>query len=145
MTKIFFAVLALTFATAPAFAGDIFRKTFKDADDEKIEEQVFATYKDALASSKPNALKALVAKIKKSVEDSGTVEEPGKGDIFQTHFGKGSATSYGMEYILGVPVAMQGTGNIREYQGYVRVRVAVEMGTGTTVIFSNLVKFVDQK
>ena len=52
---------------------------------------VIETYKAALDSPKPNALKALVTRLNKEVEDVGSVDEPANSDMLQIYYGKGSA------------------------------------------------------
>ncbi len=146
MTKILFAALVLSFATSPAFAADIFKKKFDDTDDEKLEAQVLETYNAALQSDKPNALKALVAKLGKGGDNS--VDVPSEGDILDIDFIKGSATSYSYEYLVGIPVSTPGTGNARKSEAFLRVHAAVQMGgdaPATMITIKSIVKLVDVK
>ena len=143
--RILLALLALTIAS-PAFAAPIFQKKYKEADDEKIEQLVLETIKEAVNSPGKNRLKALVAKIRKDLEDTGSVSEPSKADMLQIYHGKGSATQYGGTYLVGIPTSMQGTGMIEQHAGYIRVGYSHDMGEGElTVRVEAIVKLVDQK
>jgi hypothetical protein len=107
---------------------------------------VLETIKEAVNSPSKNKLKALVAKIRKDVDGSGSVGEPQTGDMLQIYHGKGSAVEYGGTYLVGIPVSMQGTGMIEEHGGYVRVGYSHNMAEGElTVTIESIVKLVDQK
>lgn len=143
--KILFALLALSLS-APAFAAPIFQKKFKEDDDSRIEERVLETIKEAVNGASKNKLKALVAKLRKDVDGTGSVGEPSEADMLQIYSGKGSAVEYGGMYLVGIPVSMQGTGNIEQHDAFVKVRYAHHMGEGElTVMIESIVKLVDQK
>jgi hypothetical protein len=143
--KVLFALLALSISTS-AVAAPIYKKKFKEGDDEKIEERVLETIKEAVNASSNNKLKALVAKIRKDVDGSGSVGDPQAGDMLQIYHGKGSASEYGGTYLVGIPVSMQGTGMIEQHDGYVRVGYTHNMAEGElTVTIESIVKLVDQK
>ena len=143
--KVLFALLALSLS-APALAAPIFQKKFKEEDDSKIEERVLETIKEAVNSPGKNKLKELIAKLRKDVDGTGSVGEPTEGDMLQIYHGKGSAVEYGGQYLVGIPVSMQGTGNIEQHDAFLKVRYAHHMGEGElTVIIESIVKLVDQK
>jgi len=130
MFKHAFMALIVTFATQTSFAdveNPIFKKVYKDSDDTKIAALVIQTYKAALKSSTKNKIQTEVAGLSKELEDSGTVYEPDESSMFRLSSGKGSATSYGFIYLLGVPVSMKGTGLIEEYGRYIQASVYLDM------------------
>lgn len=144
--KMYSLVLAvvLSLFSVPSFASDIYQKVFPAVQETDPEQIIIETYKEALKSK--NALSTEIAKMKQNVEGAGDVGLPEKKDMLLSYFGKGSATEYGLTYLVGVPVTMQGTGNIRGLELYIRVRIILDYATSTTTVtLESLVDLKDRK
>lgn len=136
-------VFGLVSQTAMAIPPPTLGVGVYDANEDLVKSRIVETYQNILKNSVGfNALKNKVKELEKSVEGTGVVATPNEQDMFLIYSGKGSATSYSFTYIVGVPVAMSGTGLIRSYQAYIHVNVSINYDKNETFInFNNLVKW----
>lgn len=112
-------------------AAPLFKKDFKSVDEGNAQARVVETFQAALDAKTPNRVQKAVNALKTELADGvGTVNAVTANDLFQIYSGKGSASSYGQEFLVGVPVSMSGTGLIEKYDIYYRVYYAIDMAKG---------------
>lgn len=146
MMRLILALVALTLIPALSFA-EIFSKSYADSDDAEVKALIVDTVQSALSAKQDNRLKQKVRRLKRQFKNDelGTVGEVSQDTMFLLSSGKGSASSYGGTYLVGVPVSMNGTGLIEEYALYFKVNYAVEMGEKITITVENMVDLKDAK
>lgn len=132
MTKFALLIASIGLASVQSFAAPLFKKDFNLVDEGEPKARIVETFQAALSATTPNKVQKAVNELKVELADGvGTVNAVTENDMFQIYSGKGSASSYGHEYLVGIPVSMSGTGLIETYEIYYRVYYAVDMALGT--------------
>lgn len=135
MYKMLLPLLVLALSNWAFAAEDaLYKKTFKMKGEGSADARVIQTFNQALKDRDDNQVKTLVEALKKDLDDTGTVNDLRKADLFVIEGGKGSAAEYGTTFLVGVPVSMRGTGMIESHDLYFRVRYNANFATGKETV-----------
>ncbi len=127
--KILSFIFALMISSSVLSGETLARNTLALGDETSINEAILALYESELENP-TSPLSLEIARINADeVQDSGELTTPNERDIWLISSGRGSYTSFGHTYLLGVPVFWNGSGMIEEYIEYIVVNVSIDFST----------------
>ncbi len=137
--------IVLLMSMSSAFADPIARVKSKSG--VGIKQKLIALYKKE-AKKPSSVLSKLIVKIKKEndMPELGSLSEPTVNDIFLISSGKGSSSSHGQSYLIGIPAFRKGSGMIEDYASYIEAYATLEMTDDSdTIVLDREVQIVDKK